>query len=109
MPQMRHEPAKGGRAYQRAACAMCSAGTPGTGAAGATPPGAPADEVVGCEPLVEDHAGHRVEERDVRARPLLDPEVGLVTELDALGVDDDQPRAPADGAPEADRDDRMVR
>jgi hypothetical protein len=30
MPQMRHEPEKGGRAYQRAACAMSARETPVT-------------------------------------------------------------------------------
>ena len=33
MPQIRHEPANGGRAYQRAACAMSSRATPVTASA----------------------------------------------------------------------------
>src|SRR3989475_9807755 len=49
--------------------------------------GASFDELARREPLVEDQAGHRVEERDVRAGALLDPEVGLVTQLDAFGID----------------------
>ena len=67
------------------------------------------DEVEVREAVVEDHARHRVEERHVGAGPLLEPEVRLVAQLDALGIDDDKPSAAGDGTAEADRDHRVVR
>ena len=70
--------------------------------------GARPDEVDVGQALVEDDPGHGVEEGDVRPRPVLDPQVGLIAQVDALGVDDDDPGAATHGAPEPDRDDRMV-
>ena len=70
---------------------------------------APADEGVVGEALVEDHPRHRVEERHVGAGALADPQIGLVAQLDALGIDDDQPGAAAHRAAEAHGDHRVVR
>src|SRR5439155_27247271 len=66
------------------------------------------DEVEVREVLVQDDARHRVEERHVGAWPRLEPEVRLVAQVDALGVDHDESRAAADRAAEADRDHGMV-
>ena len=71
--------------------------------------GALADEALVVEPLVDDHARHRVEEGHVGAGALGEPEVGLVAQLHALGVDDDQARAAAHGTTKADGDHRVVR
>ena len=76
---------------------------------GLEPFGARADEVQIGQALVEDHLRHRVEEGHVRARSLGDPEIGLVDQLDALGVDDDDARTVVHRAPEANRDDGMIR
>ena len=120
MPQIRQEPANGGRAYQRAAWAMSAAGTPVIASARSSvnsardarqsskPSVRARDEVEIRQALVEDDAGHRVEQRDVGARARLDEEIGLVAQLHALGVDDDDPRAAGHGPPEADGDDRMI-
>ena len=70
--------------------------------------GARGDEVEIRQALVEDDAGHRVEQRDVGARARLDEEIGLVAQLHALGVDDDDPGAAGHGPPEADGDDRVI-
>ena len=70
--------------------------------------GALADEALVGEALVHDDARHRVEERDVGAGALSDPEIGLLAELDAFGIDDDEPRAAAHRAPQAHGDDRMI-
>ena len=61
------------------------------------------------EPLSQQHLRHGVEERHVGARALPDPEVGLVAELDALGVHHDEPGAAAHRAPEPHGDHGMVR
>src|SRR5216117_1459119 len=90
MPQMRQERANGGRAYQRAAAAMSLAGTPVTRSAWAS---------------VNDAS----DARHAGAGPRLEPEVRLVAQLDPLGVDDDEPRATADGPAKANRDHRVVR
>ena len=78
------------------------------GGPGLEPFGARADEVEPGQPLVEDELGHGVEEGHVRAGAFLEPEIGLVAQLDPLGIDHDEPRAPADGLAEPDGDDGVV-
>ena len=66
------------------------------------------DEVLVLQMLGDDHVGHRVEQRHVRARARGEMHLREVRQLDRARVDHDQPGTAADGLPDARADDRMV-
>ena len=120
MPQIMQEPLNGGLAKARAAAIRSVSGTPvisgrhrwrifahRLGPLGKTL-GASPDELHVRQALVEQHVRQAVEQRDVGARELTQPDIGVVVQLRPLRIDDDQHRATLDRPTEAHRDHRVV-
>ena len=122
MPQTRHEPPERRHGVEAGGGADIIGGAAGDPLRlfrrVAVDDGAPRLEAFGAlfnerrvvQPLVENHLGHRVEQGHVGARVGPQPDVGVVAEVDALGVDDHELGPPLDdGAPHPRRHDGVVR